>query len=155
MVSIRRAVIADVEDVIRLRIALLKESRPEGPEDEKAFLEMTRSYIEDRLPKEEFLVWLAEEDGRIVGSSGLVFSHRPPTFGNMSTLHAYIHNMYVVPEKRRQGVASMLLQETIDYIKTTPAKRVLLHATDMGRPVYEKFGFKKSDNYMTLTLPTE
>jgi predicted acetyltransferase len=31
-------------------------------------------------------------------------------------------------------------------------KKASLHATEMGRPIYEKFGFKKVDNEMDIDL---
>lgn len=152
MPIIRRAGIEDIEDVIALRMAFLREEKPDAGELEPAVLALTRKYVEEKLPAGEFLVWLAEEDGKIIGTSGLVFFHRPPTFGYLSDLHTYVLNMYTLPEWRRRGVATMLLRHIIEYVKTTPASRISLNATEMGRPIYERLGFKDSGGNMTLTL---
>jgi GNAT superfamily N-acetyltransferase len=152
MPTIRLATTDDLDQVVTLRMAFLREMKPDAAESESEVLELTREYVADKLPKGEFHVWFAEEDGQIVGTSGLVFFHRPPTRSYRSELHAYVLNMYTLPERRGRGIASMLLQHTIDYVKTTPASRISLHATEMGRPIYERFGFVASDSAMTLNL---
>jgi GNAT superfamily N-acetyltransferase len=152
MPTIRRAGIEDIDHVVAQRMAFLREMHPEALGPDAELLELTRKYVADKLPAGEFLVWFAEEDGRIVGTGGLVFWHRPPTFHYRSELHAYILNMYTLPEWRGKGIASMLLQHIIDYVKTTPASRISLQASDMGRPLYERFGFAASSGAMTLTL---
>ncbi|MEN6356853.1 MAG: GNAT family N-acetyltransferase [Armatimonadota bacterium] len=152
MVTIRLAGAEDIEQVAALRMAFLKEMNPSSPESETTLLSLTRQYITEKLPTGEFLVWFAEEDGKIVGTGGLIFSHRPPTANNTSILQAYILNMYTVPQHRGRGIATMLLQHIIEYVKTTPAQRIALQASEMGQHIYEKFGFKSSNRYMTLAL---
>jgi GNAT superfamily N-acetyltransferase len=152
MPTIRRAGIEDLEQVVALRMALLREMQPEAPASDAEVEELTRQYVAEKLPAGEFLVWFAEEDGRVVGTSGLVFSHRPPTLTCASELHAYVLNMYTLPGWRGRGVATVLLQHMIEYVRTTPARRIALHATDVGRPIYERLKFIPSDRYMTLAL---
>ena len=55
-----------------------------------------------------------------------------PTHHNPSGNKAYIMNMYTNPKYRRKGIA------------------ISLEATDMGKPLYEKYGFKKMNNEMEL-----
>lgn len=43
---------------------------------------------------------------------------------------------------RRQGLASTLMQYTLDYLARHPVDWVKLDATEMGRPVYRRFGFE-------------
>ncbi len=52
-----------------------------------------------------------------------------------------ILNMYTLPEWRGQGLATALLQEIIHFAKSTSIRRLWLHATESGRPIYEKAGF--------------
>jgi GNAT superfamily N-acetyltransferase len=142
----------DIEKVISLRIAFMREMEPDARELEAVVIDSTRRYVSERLPAGKFLVWFAEEDGQIIGTSGLIFFRRPPTFRCASDLHAYILNMYTQPEWRGKGVATMLLKHIIEYVRTTPTKHISLHASDMGRSVYEKIGFKISSAEMVLTL---
>jgi len=51
-------------------------------------------------------------------------------------------NMYTLPQWRGKGIATALLQELIEYVKTTTeAKRIWLRTTRDGQSVYEKSGF--------------
>lgn len=152
MYTIRRATLDDLEIILDLRMAFLRESHPEAAGAEPVTREANRRYIGEKLPAGELLIWLAEEDGQVIGTSGLVFFHRPPTLRNQSTMQAYLMNMYTLPDCRGRGVATALLREIVDYVGTTPAKRIYLHATDSGRPVYERIGFKPADSGMVLVV---
>ena len=152
MPTIRRAEMNDLEDVIKYRLAFLREAQSNGRELDPDVVESTRKYITEKLPSGELIVWFAEENEQIIGTSGLVFFHRPPTYHCKSGLHAYIMNMYTVPEWRGHGIASMLIQNIIDYAKTTPANLITLHATNMGKPVYQRLGFASTSDEMTFSL---
>lgn len=152
MLIVRLATTEDLDGVVDLRMAFLREMQPDALELEDDVRKLTRRYVKDRLPTGEFLVWLAEEDGEIVGTGGLVFFHRPPTLSYKCEAHAYILNMYTLPEWRGRGVASVLLHHIVEYVKTTPVRRISLHASEMGRSIYERAGFKPSDGAMTLNL---
>jgi GNAT superfamily N-acetyltransferase len=154
--KIRRSTTADIPILAELRLEFLRETaaffgHEVSPELEKA----TREYIATAVPSGDFMAWLAEADGEVIGTSGLVFFKRPPTPGSLAGLDAYILNMYTVPTWRGRGMATALLKETLEYVKTTPARRALLRATDAGRPLYEKFGFVVDDEFMSLSLAGE
>ena len=139
MWRIRQANINDLDELVQLRIDLMREvgSLKEGV-DEAALETATRRYFVEKLPKGGFLAWVAEADGRVVGISGLILFDRPPTADNLSGLEGYVLNMYTMPEWRGKGIGTALLNEIIKFAKTTDARRLRLHATPAGRPVYEK-----------------
>jgi len=152
MLRVRRAGVNDIEEIVRLRVAFLREVQPDVSVSDDVIYQQTRQYITDKLPTDEYPVWLAEEGNKIVGISSLVFYHRPPTLLNGSSLYAHILNVYTLPEYRRQGIATALLKEIIEYVKSTPANRISLNASEEGRPVYERLGFQASDDEMILKL---
>jgi GNAT superfamily N-acetyltransferase len=43
---------------------------------------------------------------------------------------------------RRRGLASALLEHTLHYLARIPMDWIKLDATEMGRPVYQRFGFE-------------
>ncbi len=88
-----------------------------------------------------FIAWVAEAEGKIVSSSGLIFFQKPPSENNLSGLEAYILNMYTLPPWRGQGIATRLLHELMQFIKQTRAHRIWMYATKDGKPIYEKAGF--------------
>jgi GNAT superfamily N-acetyltransferase len=147
----RRATIEDVEALVQLRLQLFRETgelRDDAPLPE--VIETTRAYFQEHLPTGQFLVWVAEVPQQIIGTSGLIFLEKPPTARIQR--EAYIMNMYTVPEWQRKGVASALLQEIIDYVRTTPARRIWLRTTEPGRRLYEKHGFVPTRDELELSL---
>lgn len=73
-----------------------------------------------------------------------------PTYHNLSGEKAYIMNMYTKPEYRRNGIASRTLDMLIRDINKRGITAISLEATDMGRPLYERYGFVKMEHEMEL-----
>jgi GNAT superfamily N-acetyltransferase len=142
VVSIRQASLEDVEMLVDLRLALERES---GHLTQGAMVadvrRATREYFLEALPAEAILVWVAEAQGMIVATSGLIFFQKPPSERNLTGLEAYILNMYTVPAWRGHGIATRLLQTLIASAKQHHAHRIWMYATQDGRPIYERAGF--------------
>jgi GNAT superfamily N-acetyltransferase len=148
---IRRATHEDLVTLVQLRLDLLHEIHDsEGDTDPITLADATHQYLSEKLSNGEFIAWVAEANGRIIGTSGLVFFKRPPTGANPSGLEAYIMNMYTLPEWRGQGIASALLREIMGFVKSTDAKCLWLRATEQGKLVYRKLGLMSSISYMEL-----
>lgn len=151
MLNLRRAEPGDIDCLVQLRLDLLRETGNSGQTTPVAALgEAIRQYLHQTLPQGEFIGWVAEAEGQIVSTVGLVFFRRPPIDDNLVGLEAYLMNVYTVPDWRGQGIASQLLQASIDFVQNTEAKRLWLHASDEGRRVYAKFGFSSSLEEMEL-----
>ena len=150
--TIRRATVADVEALAQLRLALLREMGSIRDESQEGpLLDALRVYLHRKMATNEFLAWVAEAEEQVVAISGLVFFERPPDTSNLAGLDAYLMNMYTLPAWRGRGLASALLDEIIGFVRTTPARRIWLHATAAGRPLYENAGFRPSTRDMELT----
>jgi len=63
---------------------------------------------------------------------------------------ATIVNVFTEPQWRRHGIASLLVKEIVTWSKNQRIDRLLLHASDEGRSLYEKSGFVAS-NEMRLS----
>jgi GNAT superfamily N-acetyltransferase len=141
--TIRRASLEDLEALVKLRLALLQEvGNLKESSDVAAFSAATRKYLTQKIPTGNFIAWVAEAESQLIASSGVVMFERPPVEGNSSGLEAFVMNIYTIPAWRRHGIATRLLQETIQFVfGETGAKRIWLHATDEGQQLYEQLGF--------------
>jgi len=54
------------------------------------------------------------------------------------------------PEYRRNGIAFKTLDLLVGEAKQKGISSISLEATDMGRPLYEKYGFVKMNDEMEL-----
>jgi GNAT superfamily N-acetyltransferase len=52
-----------------------------------------------------------------------------------------IINVFTEPQWRRQGLASMLIKEIVNWSKSGHLDWITLHASDEGRVIYERLGF--------------
>ena len=152
MPIIRQATADDLAILTDLRVAFF-EDLGEGTLEELApFREATFRYLSQALPQGKFLAWVAEEDGQIVATSGLVFFEQAPTTINLTGIEGYILNIYTLPQWRGRGIARSLMQEIIAYAQSLNVQYFWLHATRQGRPLYEKMGFAALSDAMGLDL---
>jgi GNAT superfamily N-acetyltransferase len=153
MIEYRKADTKDVDNLVRLRVEFLREiGNLESSENDKVLEKALYEYLNKTIPCDEFVAWLALDSDKIVGTSGLSFYLVPPSYKNPSGKVAYIMNMYTVPQYRKQGVAKALFERTVDEAKSRGYKLISLHATEQGRPLYLKFGFKETYSEMDLRI---
>lgn len=89
---------------------------------------------------------------RFVGAGGVSYFQVMPTYHNPSGKKAYIMNMYTDPEYRRRGIAFKTLDILVKDIKNKGITAISLETTEMGRPLYEKYGFVAMNNEMELLV---
>lgn len=151
--NIRKATVQDIEEIIRLRLELFKElGEVQSEQEEACVATATRKYLEEALSNNEFISFLALSNDKVISVSGMVLFKRPPYLDNLKGLEAYIMNMYTVPQYRGQGLARKLLENCIEECKKIGVKRIWLHASDDGIPLYKKLGFSFKDNEMELFI---
>jgi len=109
----------------------------------------TLDFIGRAREKLSYQTFLAEDDdGNVVGSASCqVWTGPQPTSTAVAASGgAKIGTMWAVfvkPEHRRKGVASRLVEHCIEHWRTTGCSRaVLLFASEEGRRVYERLGFR-------------
>lgn len=142
---------AGKEDITQLSKLRKKQLIDEGSLASNDISSELEYYFDSALEGGTLICWGAEEKGEIVATGGLCFFQLPPTFTNPAGHISYITNMYTKPEYRRKGIASKLLELVMDEAAQRNNK-VLLHASNMGRSLYMKTGFKDAEGFMSLTL---
>ena len=147
---VREAGLADLPELVRLRLALLVSLGPVDQPD--ALAEAITRYLERALTDGSFLAVVAEVDGRLVASSGLCVLRRLPLADNPEGLEGYLLNMYTEPTWRRQGLARDILRRLLALGKQRGLARVWLHATPDGRSLYESEGFTANPSALERRL---
>ncbi len=140
--TLRPAEIADIPVLIELRLAQMQSMRRHDPESLARLAAATEIYLREHLPDGSFRAWLAEMDGQVVSTGGLVIRQAPPTYNNLSGREGYLMALYTRPEFRRRGLATAILQTILEHLRGEGILRVTLRASQEGRPLYEKLGFE-------------
>jgi len=84
--------------------------------------------------------------GEIVGGAGLQLREllprpHPERTRLMRGPQALILNVFTERSWRRRGVAEALMRELLAWCRDNGVESVVLHASNEGRPLYEKLGF--------------
>jgi ribosomal protein S18 acetylase RimI-like enzyme len=151
IVFYRSATTADADELATLRLAFLAEVAGGKPADSKMHQSL-KNYFETNIASKTFVAFLALAGERIVATSGMTSHHHPPSNKNPTGREAYIMNMYTLPEFRRRGIATRLLELLIDEARQNQCGKVSLHVLPQGRGIYAKAGFQPIDTEMRLTL---
>lgn len=151
-ISIREATAADIPALIHHRRMMWWDM---GRRDEAALQVMeaaAREYFPAAIADGTYRGFLAvNESGDAVGGGGIVVSAWPGSLNQRKPRRAMILNMYVERPYRRRGIARALMGAMIAWCREEEFAYVGLHASDEGRPLYEKLGFR-STNEMRLEL---
>lgn len=153
MIEYRKAGQQDIEALVTIRVAFLGEVN--GAEFERMkdrLFEENRRYFQQAIAEDTFIVWMALDGGEIIATTGLTLYEVPPTFSCANGKIGYISNVYTLPRHRGQGIASTLMEKLMAEAKTRGCTKVVLNATNMGRPVYEKIGFTDAENEMVYFM---
>ncbi|MHB1154609.1 MAG: GNAT family N-acetyltransferase [Eubacteriales bacterium] len=149
MIEYRKATIEDIENLLKVRIDFLLEAKNICTDDEKALmLKTNRDFLNTSMIDGSFIAWIAIVDNDIVATSSVSIYKLPPHSMRPNGKVAYIGNMFTYPKYRNQGIATRLFSLSVDEAKKNDCKQIVLNATDMGRPIYEKYGFKDSTDDM-------
>lgn len=153
MICYRKATIDDLEQLVRLRLEFLREIQGgKSAEQEAEVRQAFESYLRTAMARKEFIAWVACDGEQIVGTSGLCFCMLPPSHKNVTGRAADILNMYTQSNYRNRGIATNLFKKITDEAVSLGYKNLFLHATEKGKPLYLKFGFKCTDNEMVLNV---
>lgn len=150
--SYKKATLTDLEILTETRIEVLRAAnRLSDDVDMSEVKKQSLEYYQNALRNNTHLAYLIFDEEIFVGTGGISYFQVMPTYHNPTGKKAYIMNMYTNPGYRRQGIAF----KTLDLLVTDARKKgitaISLEATDMGRPLYEKYGFRKMNDEMELS----
>ena len=153
MLETRIATVDDAELITRHRRAMFADA---GNAPEEVLDAMCRSFdpwVRRMLSEGKYRGWITMDGDRPVASTGLLVLDWAPHFLDPTgERRGYVLNMFVERDYRRRGLAEALLMRCLEESKRLGLGVIALHATDAGRPVYEKLGFRSS-NEMLYVAP--
>jgi ribosomal protein S18 acetylase RimI-like enzyme len=147
--EIRPAELSDATLISAHRRAMFAAIRPL---DESLLVTLERrsvSWTERMIREEKYLGWIATDAGRPVASAGLLILDWPPhPFDPEGELRGYLLNVFVEPAYRKRGLARALVEECLAEARRRNIRVVTLHSSQAGRPLYERLGFRATNEMM-------
>lgn len=146
--------VGDLEVVCRQRAAMYREAgRP--AEAIEAAEEPFRRWLRRKLEDGTYLGWAVDAEEQVIGGAGLITLDWPPhPLHPMEHRRGYILNVYVDIAYRGQGLAKRLMLTVQAEARSLGIGYLVLHASDLGRPVYERMGWIATDE-MALRMAIE
>ena len=147
----KKARIDDIEILSETRIEVLRAANNLSNDiDMSVVKKESYEYYKEALSDESHIAYLVFNGDIIVGAGGVSFFKIMPTYHNPSGYKAYIMNIYTNLNYRRRGIAYKIVDMLVKDSKDRGIISISLEATDMGCPLYEKYGFVKMNDEMKL-----
>ena len=145
---IRRATVDDAAIVAQHRVAMFSDMG-NVPTDQLAstLLELSTSALVAELGQESYVGWLAlNGTNQVVAGAGVHVKPQLPRISDDGTSVVtaslpLVVNVYTEPAWRHRGIARALMATLMQWATTQGFDRVVLHASDAGRPLYVSLGF--------------
>lgn len=156
--TIRRATAADLETVVTLRLALLREYsehpiygrlRPDAEQ-------RARGIFAAQLDSDHEVIFLAEEDANTIGLIRCVETAASPLL--VPDRYCYISSVYVRPESRRHGVLRELFQRASAWCRERGLTEMRLHnvgTREATAAAWDALGFKVVEQVRVFHLDAE
>ena len=142
---VRKATLKDLETLVHQRRAMWTDLGVKGAARHEAADRLYRRWARTRLKNNQLIAWLVEDGDRQIAGGGCVWLQPvQPSPTKPGMVQPYLLSMYTEPEFRRHGVASMIVQTAAEWSRKQGFPRLTLHASAMGRRVYEKLGFNRT-----------
>jgi ribosomal protein S18 acetylase RimI-like enzyme len=146
---VRQADATDVPLLARHRAAMFRDMGQLASHHEETLERATASYLREALPRGEYLAWVAEDTAMpaaVIGGAGvqvrpILPRPRPGADDLELGPEALVLNVYVEPAWRRRGIAEALMRALLDALAARGIRRIVLHASNDGRRLYERLGF--------------
>lgn len=143
---IREATSSDVPVLVRHRRLMWWDMGQRGLLALDRMEKAATEYFLEAVPQGSYRGFLAvDSSGKVLGGGGIVISPWPGLLGQLQPNRAMILNLYVEREYRRQGIANALMNKMIAWCREDGFCSVALHASDEGRALYERLGFRPTN----------
>jgi RimJ/RimL family protein N-acetyltransferase len=148
---IRRAAVDDAPVIARHRARMFQDMGEISAETFDEFLAASQRWTQCAIASGEYLGWLAsarEQPDVIIAGAGVQLRQtpphpcRPPRDGQFGKgRHAIVLNVFTEPEWRKRGVGLQLMEDVLRWARAEKLDRLVLHASEQGRSLYERMGF--------------
>jgi GNAT superfamily N-acetyltransferase len=150
-VRVRAATVDDADVIARHRCRMFEDMGELPPSVFEQLKAVSRAALVDAIARGEYVGWLASPDGSetVVAGAGVqlrrVLPHpRRRADGAVVVAegrHAIVLNVFTEPEWRRRGLGEILMRHVLEWARARRLDRLVLHASDDGRRLYERLGF--------------
>lgn len=138
-IAYRVATIDDIDFLVESRLDFIHIFKSDS--DYLLLKSNIQNYFEKGFKENQFCIILAECENSVIGTGIIFYYDAVPSLFNPWGKNAYITSMFVNENYRRCGIATSILDKLIQNSKSKGYHVFILQESDMGKPLYEKYGF--------------
>ena len=138
--EIKKADIKDLDTVVRLKMAMFKEVGSIALLQDNAEEQIYETYKE-LYQEEKGCHYLVYENDSVIACGGAVIKEDVPFCFFKTPMYGYIIDVYCIPEKRRNGYSTKIMEELLKWLQSKGIHTIKLKPSEVGKHLYEKFGF--------------
>ncbi|WP_456276361.1 GNAT family N-acetyltransferase [Bacillus sp. AK128] len=147
---IRLAKERDITELIQMRWDFTIEYDESKKDSSFAdFEKECRSFLESAIKQDQWFIWVAEEEGKVVSHIYIELIQKVPRPGRTTHPFAYMTNVYTVPGYRNKGIGSEMLTVINNWIKENKYEFVIVW------PSEDSINYYKKNGYVHCTEPME
>jgi GNAT superfamily N-acetyltransferase len=143
--QLRPATLADLAIILHHRREMFREMGGEYERRLDMFDHASQQYFQSALQDDSYFGVLGEIDGKIIAGGGVVIAPWPGSPLTFGPRRAWILNIYVEPKYRHRGLARDITNALVSWCQENGFQSVALHASEYGRSLYEKLGFRPTN----------
>lgn len=155
MTPLRPATLSDLDLLVRHRRRMWEEMGTNTVAELEVADEPYRRWAREQMDAGKLVAWVVEEGagGAPVASGCLWLQPVQPRPGRPFGVQPYLLSMFTEPAHRGKGHARRIVEMAIAWSRERGHPWLALHASQFGRPLYEKMGFTDSGEMRLRLLP--
>lgn len=143
--KIRRATLRDLDLLVRHRRGMFEAMGIGNAAQHRRADAFYRQWARSRIRNGTLFGFLAEtREGHPAASGCVWLREEQPCPGARPGPVPYLMSMFTEPEHRGRGLAGRIVREAIRFARARRSWKFTLHASRMGRRIYERAGFTRS-----------
>jgi len=143
-VNIRIASLDDIDNLVKVRFDYFAAENWAVSSEEHDIIENNLRQYYSKYLNTDFYATLVEVDNKIASVAFLAISAKPANLSFPTGRTGTVLNVLTYPENRKKGYATNTLNALIDEAKKQGLSYVELSASESGKPLYQKLGFRES-----------
>ncbi len=142
--KVRRAGAADLDELVRQRHMMFADMKRGTPEELEVGDRAYRKWVVKKVKEGHLHGYIVfDVHGEVAAGGAVWLREEQPGVGHGARLIPYLMSMYTEPRYRRKGLASMVVQEAVEWARRNGYPGLTLHASKKGRKVYSKLGWTR------------
>lgn len=150
MIEYRLALRRDVPNIARLRWDWKLEEDPHADVSRDEFLRECEAFLDEGFESGQWVHWIAVEADVLLSVASVCRVPKVPHPRRSPRWLGYVTNVCTIPERRGQGVGSVLMGHVVDWARTCECDTLILWPDSRRIGFYERCGFKSENEIVEL-----